>query len=210
MTVNCKTDSIKTITCYVLLEQPTFGAFSAACINTCMLHWAKPADIFLTQSPRLDRKSIIILINLLYLQTRVKKIGKLILPCLEAHFGDLIAFQPMAISSQEWQADAIQPTGSSGMKGSSRNTRGTVQPGSNYEAVEQIYWCQTASVQLAQLTSDNATLESNCSCSRAEYFCFTAKCSFAGNLLCDTHVSTAWMEVEFIQVLGSAVNPSGT
>lgn len=87
---------LKTFFChqYVLLEQPIFGIFSTACINMCILHWPKPTDIILTQSPRLDRKSIIILINLLYLQTQVKKISKLILPCLEAHFGDLITFQP--------------------------------------------------------------------------------------------------------------------
>lgn len=183
MMVNCKTDSTENIIChqYALLEQPIFGMFSTAYINMCILHWAKPTDIFLTQSPRLDHKSIITLINLLYLQTRLKKIGKLILPSLEAHFSDLITFQ--SYGHFQPQADAVQPTGSSGMKGSFQNTHGVVQPGSNCEAVEQVYGCQTASVQLTQLTSDNATLESNCSCSRAAYFYFTAKCSFAGNLL---------------------------
>lgn len=76
----------------------------------------------------------------------------------------------MAISSQEWQADTIQPTGSSGMKGSFQNTHGIVQPGSNYEAAEWVSICQTASMQIIQLTSDNATLESNCSSSRADNF----------------------------------------
>ena len=42
--VNCKTVSTKNIIWhqYAFLEQPIFGAFSTAHINTCVLHWAKP------------------------------------------------------------------------------------------------------------------------------------------------------------------------
>lgn len=158
--VNCKTDSTKNIIChqYVLLEQPISPPLtcSAPCALTCILHRPKLTGIFLTQSPRLDRKSIIILINLLYLQTRVKKIGKLILLCLEAHFGDLITFQPYGHFQRGMTSRCC--IGSSGTKGNFLNTHGIVQPDSNCEAAERVYWCQTASVHLAQLTSDYRAL----------------------------------------------------
>lgn len=78
----------------MLLAQPTFAMFCPTLIPTCTLHGAKTTDIVLTQSPRRDHKSTIIPINLLYLRTRVKKTCKSILPCLEAHLGDLSPFQP--------------------------------------------------------------------------------------------------------------------
>lgn len=64
------------------------------CVQHCLhqhvhaaLGKAKP---LLTCSP----KSIIIPVNPLHLQAWVKRISKVILPCLEAHFGDLVTFQP--------------------------------------------------------------------------------------------------------------------
>lgn len=70
------------------------GATHLGCVQHCLhhhMHTARGrANTFLTRSP----ESIIIPINLLHLQAWVKKISKLILPCLEAHFGDLVTFQP--------------------------------------------------------------------------------------------------------------------
>lgn len=97
MTVNYTTDSTKTL--FVINMAYQSPSLHVQHVHTCelhvycTLHWAETTVVFLTQSPRPDCKSIIILISLSYLQTHVKKISKLILPCLEAHFGDLIAFQ---------------------------------------------------------------------------------------------------------------------
>lgn len=105
------------------VDQPTSGIF-------CSVHTApgKATDILLSASPA-DHKSIITLLNPLYLQTSVKTIGKLILPCLEAHLGDLITFQPRGhLQPGMTSRDALQPTGSSGTKGSFQNTHGIVQP----------------------------------------------------------------------------------
>lgn len=118
----------------------------------CVQHWlhqhvhtalgkAKP---FLTQSP----KSIIIPINPLHLQAWVKRISKLILPCLEEQFGALVTFQPYG-HFQSGMTSRCSPA--SGTKRSSQNTRGIVQP------VEQ-HTCNSHS------STDTAALESSSSC----------------------------------------------
>lgn len=162
--IHCKTDSTKSIICHQCVTSTAH--LCPTLIPTRTLHGAKTTDIALTQSPRQDHKSIIIPINLLYLQTWVKKIGKSILPCLEVHLGDVSPFQPCGRTSRGCTAPLVAQN--------FPNTRAVVQPGRNCKAVKWVYGCQTASVQLAQLIN-NATRERNCSRRRAEYFCFTAK-----------------------------------
>lgn len=125
--VNYKTDSTEYVFCkkYWWLEQPILRVFSTAHINMCTLPWAKPTPFSLCLPSPSSSQSILCIY-------RLGSRGSANWFCL-AWKHTLVTwwhFSPVAISSQEWQADALQPAGSSSTKGSSQDTRGIVQPGS--------------------------------------------------------------------------------
>lgn len=122
------------------------GTTHLACVQHCPhqpVHAALgKASPFLTLSP----KPIIIPINPLHLQAWVKRISKLILPCLEVQFGDLVTFQPCG-HFQSGMTSRCSPA-SRQHKGKLPKHRGHCATWQS--PVEQLCWCQTARLQLTQ------------------------------------------------------------
>lgn len=194
--VHCKTDSTKSTICHQCVTGTAH--LCPTLIPTRTLHGAETTDIALTQSPRRDHKSISIPINLLYLQTWVKKIGKSILPCSEVHVGELSPFQPCGRTSRGCTAPLVGQ--------SFPNTRAVVQPGRNCEAVK---WSTDVKLQACNSHSSlMITQPGNATVLVGELDISVLRPS-RQLVNCNTHKASALMKVEFIQAPNSASNPSG-
>lgn len=162
MVVNYKTDSTENMICkkHWWLEQPILGVFSTACINTCTLPWAKPSPFSLALPSPSSSQSILCIYRL-----GSRGSAKWFSLAWKHTLLTWWHFSPMAISSQEWQADVIHPAGSSSTRREAPRTHRAL--------------CTTWQLPVAQLSrsadvkqhmynshssTDTAALERSCSC----------------------------------------------